>query len=157
MKTGNQFAIDRALVSERSEMAKERDEAAKRIAALEKTNDDLSRQLKVLQDGKLPTNVELSHIDRQTINQVKSDDQQLQTRMGKLEEALETTPEKALSTVMLRQRLDTLQDRTRGDIDNIHGEIGRLYTLTQWFIGLIFTIALGMLTLAIGNLRKPKT
>jgi hypothetical protein len=70
--------------------------------------------------------------------------------------SLETTPEKALSTVVIKQRLDSLQDRTRGDIDSIHGEIGRLFTLTQWFIGLIFTIALGVSGLAIANFRKPK-
>jgi hypothetical protein len=44
---------------------------------------------------------------------------------------------------------------THGDIDAVRGEVGRLFGLTQWFIGLMFTIALGVLGLALNNLRRP--
>jgi hypothetical protein len=54
---------------------------------------------------------------------------------------------------LLKQQVESLQDRTHGDIDGIRSEIGRLFTLTQWFIGLMFTIALGMFSLSL-NLRK---
>lgn len=55
---------------------------------------------------------------------------------------------------MLKQQMDTAQDRFREDIASVRGEIGRLYTLTQWFIGLMFTIALGVFGLALSNLKK---
>ena len=37
---------------------------------------------------------------------------------------------------MLKQRLDDLQDRTRGDIDSIHGEIGTLFPPKRGFMEL---------------------
>jgi type IV secretory pathway TrbL component len=55
---------------------------------------------------------------------------------------------------MLKQQIDTIQDRSHADIDSVRGEIGRLFTLTQWFIGLMFTIALGVFGLALSNLRR---
>jgi hypothetical protein len=150
-------SIERVLESERQKMSQEREGARQRVDELEKKNADLADQLKKLQSGKPVNYLELNPADRDQINHIKSDEEQLQSRLGKLEEALEVTPEKALSTVMVKQRLDTLQDRTRGDIDSIHGEIGRLFTLTQWFIGLIFTISLTVFGLALANLRKPKS
>jgi hypothetical protein len=48
-----------------------------------------------------------------------------------------------------------LQDHTHGDIEAVRGEVSRLFGLTQWFIGLMFTIALGVLGLALNNLRRP--
>lgn len=154
--TERRAALERLLESERQKMSQDREEAQQHIAALEKQNADLSGQLKSLQAGKPLSYAELSPADRQQISHTKNDVEQLQSRLDKLEGALEVTPEKALSTIVMKQRLDTLQDRTRGDIDSIHGEIGRLFTLTQWFIGLIFTISLTVFGLALGNLRKPK-
>jgi Mg2+ and Co2+ transporter CorA len=154
--TEGKAAFERILANERQKMTQERDDARQRLAALERTNADLADQLKTLKAGKPSNYGELSPADKEQINRIRGDEEQLQSRLGKLEEALETSPEKALSTVMIKQRLDALQDRTHGDIDSIHGEIGRLFTLTQWFIGLIFTIALGLLGLALANLRRPK-
>jgi hypothetical protein len=87
-------------------------------------------------------------------NKSKDGQAQLQTRLSGLESALMTTPEKALAVPMLKQQVDTLQDRTHSDLDSVRGEIGRLFTLTQWFIGLMFTIALGVFGLALSSLRR---
>jgi hypothetical protein len=65
-----------------------------------------------------------------------------------------TTPEKAIAVPMLKQQIDTLQDRSHADLDSVRGELARLFTLTQWFIGLMFTIALGVFGLPLSNLRK---
>src|SRR5579863_4228638 len=91
--------------------------------------------------------------DRQSIEEIKSAQARLDARLASLESSIMATPEKAIAVPMLRQQVDALQDRTRGDLDSIRGEIGRLFTLTQWFIGLMFTIALGMFGLSF-NLRK---
>lgn len=59
---------------------------------------------------------------------------------------------------MLKQQVDTIQDRAHADahahIDSVRGEIGRLFTLTQWFIGLMFRIALGVFGLSLSNLKQ---
>jgi len=96
----------------------------------------------------------LSPADRQSLDEVKNDEGRLDARLSALEAALMTTPEKAIAVPMLKEQVDTLQDRTRSDLDNIRGEIARLFTLTQWFIGLMFTIALGVFGIAIGSLRR---
>jgi len=41
-----------------------------------------------------------------------------------LESALVSTPEKALAVPMLRQQIDTTQDRTRAGLDSVRGELG---------------------------------
>lgn len=74
--------------------------------------------------------------------------------MGTLENALANTPEKALALPMLKQEVDNLQDRTHSDFEGVRGEIGRLFTLTQWFIGLMFTTALGVFGLALSNIQR---
>lgn len=83
----------------------------------------------------------------------------LDTRLAALEEAIMTNPSKALALPLLRKDVDTMAERYRTDISVVRDEVGRVYTLTQWFIGLMFTIAIGVFTLAIGNLRRaePKT
>lgn len=106
--------------------------------------------------GKTPQYAQLSPTDRQSLDQIKNDQAQLQTRLSGLETALMTTPEKALAVPMLKQQIDILQDRTHSDLDSIRGEIGRLFALTQWFIGLMFTIALGVFGLAISSLKRSK-
>jgi hypothetical protein len=95
----------------------------------------------------------LDPADRQRIDQIGSTQSKLNERLSALESALMTSPEKAVAVPMLKQEVDSLQDRTHSDLDAIRGEIGRLFTLTQWFIGLMFTIALGMFGLSF-NLRK---
>lgn len=97
---------------------------------------------------------ELSPPDRHLLDEVKANQDRLQARLASLENALVATPEKALAVPMLRQQLDTIQERTRADIDSVHSEIGRLFALTQWFIGLMFTIALGVFGLALANLKR---
>lgn len=139
-------------------MERQRDAATERLAQVQNENASLRAELeKVKSNGGRPISyAELNPADRELVQSTKSDEAKLDVRLGKLEDALGNTPEKALSGVMIKQRLDDLQDRTHGDIDSIHGEIGRLFTLTQWFIGLIFTIALGVSGLAFANLKKPK-
>lgn len=136
----------------------QREADQQKIADLQKSNTDLQSQLgKLLARGQAgAASVGLSASDRAMIGNVRRDEDKLQERLDRLETVLENTPEKALSAVMIKQQIDALQDRTRGDMESIHGEIGRLFTLTQWFIGLIFTIALGVFGLALTNLRKMK-
>lgn len=54
----------------------------------------------------------------------------------------------------MRKDLDAVQDKSKSDIEAVRGELARLYSLIQWFIGLMFTIALGVFGLAIGNIVR---
>lgn len=121
---------------------------AEENATLRKTFDAIRR------NGKEPHFAELSPADRQQLQQVTKDEGYLQTRLSALETTLMATPEKAIAVPMLKQQIDTVQDRSHADIEGIRGELARLFTLTQWFIGLMFTIALGVFGLALSNLKK---
>jgi hypothetical protein len=85
--------------------------------------------------------------------QVESLTKQLQL----LNDAIGQSPEKALAVPMLRKDLDNLRDSYHHDLDSIQSEISRVYDQNKWFIGLMLTMALGLLGLAVSNflqLRK---
>ncbi len=125
------------------------------VARLQEENAALRKTLeRGNKSGQQPRYAELSPIDRQTLTQIKADQEQLRSRFSALETTLVSTPEKAIAVPLLKQQIDTLQDRSHADLDSVRGEIGRLFTLTQWFIGLMFTIALGVFGLALSNLRR---
>ena len=129
--------------------------AKEALARLQQENAALRKTLEHgVNGGQEKHYAELNPIDRQTLNQIKADQEQLKSRFAALETTLMTTPEKAVAVPMLKQQIDTLQDRSHADLDSVRGEIGRLFTMTQWFIGLMFTIALGVFGLALSNLKK---
>jgi hypothetical protein len=129
----------------RAEAAQLRD----RMEALAKENTEL------LKKGPLRY-ATLSPTDQQILQEAKANGDQLRTRLGSLEAAILSTPEKAVALPMLKQQMDMLQDRNRTDIDGLRGEMGRLFTLVQWCIGLMFTIGLAVLGISITNMRKEK-
>lgn len=73
-----------------------------------------------------------------------------------LNEAILENPSKALSVPMIRRDLDTLDKNYREGIQRVREEVERMYDLNKWFIGLMFTMALGVLGLAIGNFIQAK-
>jgi hypothetical protein len=128
--------------------------AKAQLQQLEASNQAIQHTLDVLRhSGKVVKFATLDPADRQRIDQIGGAESKLDSRLSALENALMASPEKAVAVPMLKQEIDGLQDRTHSDLDAIRGEIGRLFTLTQWFIGLMFTIALGMFGLSF-NLRK---
>jgi len=145
-----QREIINQILAESKDTRLELTETQARVDAIQHTMDSATKS------GKTPQYGLLSPTDRQSLDQIKADQAQLRTRLSGLETALMTTPDKALAVPMLKQQLDILQDRTHSDLDSIRGEIGRLFTLTQWFIGLMFTIAIGVFGLALSNIRRPK-
>lgn len=101
----------------------------------------------------------LSVADRQTLDSVSAQQKQLSDRLSALETAIMNDPVKALSLPLLRKDFDALQDRTKVDSDALRGELGRLYTFAQWFMGLFVTTALSLLSLIVANFlkgRKPE-
>jgi hypothetical protein len=81
---------------------------------------------------------------------VETDISALQSHVARLEDAIGQSPEKALSVPLLRKDIDNLKETTQA-------EVTRVYDQNKWFLGLVGTMALGVLGLAISNflqLRK---
>lgn len=99
--------------------------------------------------------------DKNPLDNLEKSNRELDQRMDALETAILQTPEKAVSLPLLRQQLLDMQDKDKGESDALHGEIGRLYGIMQWFLGLMITIIIGVGSMAINSFRqgadrKPK-
>ena len=75
----------------------------------------------------------------------------LSSRLAALEKSLLDNPEKALSVPLLRQDLENLKLSYRSDGAEYTRQIDRVYDQNKWFIGLMFSMALGLIGLAISN------
>ena len=100
--------------------------------------------------------------DKDLLDNIGKSNRDLDQRMNALETAILQTPEKAVSLPLIRQQLLDMQDKDKGESDALHGEIGRLYGIMQWFLGLMITIIIGVGSMAINSFRsgternKPK-
>jgi hypothetical protein len=101
----------------------------------------------------------LTPADRQSLNEVIVGTKSLDSRLSLLEEALRLDATKALAVPMLRKDMDALQVKTTSDLSIIQSEMGRLFGLAQWLIGLMFTIAFGVFSMTIVHIfrgeKKP--
>lgn len=81
-------------------------------------------------------------------------------RLEILEKGLLDNPEKALSVPLLRNDLQNLEQNYKEDIGTLAKSIDRVYDQNKWFIGLMFTMAVGLIGLAISNFvqlrKKPE-
>jgi hypothetical protein len=73
-----------------------------------------------------------------------------------IELAITENPERAMSIPILRKDIDLLRKNVVDDIGATRKEIDRIYDLGKWFIGLMATMAIGVMGLAVGNLLKGK-
>ena len=80
----------------------------------------------------------------------------LEKKMSTIETAIVDSPERAMSIPILRRDLDSLRTDVRSDLAGTKQEIDRVYDMSKWFIGLMATMAVGILGLAFGNLFKAK-
>lgn len=78
------------------------------------------------------------------------------SRMETLERGLLASPEKALSVPLLRNELENLTRTYRQDLDTTVKSIDRVYDQNKWFIGLMFTMAIGLIGLAISNFVQAR-
>lgn len=78
----------------------------------------------------------------------------IESRLKTLEEGLGNNPEKSLSTPLLKKDVEALQKYSVESVVAMQKEIERIYDQNKWFIGLIATMAVGMIGLALGNLVK---
>jgi len=98
----------------------------------------------------------LSHIPpaaalNSELQQIRGDLDSLDGKVGRIEEVILDDPVKALSLLLLENEVESLRQKYEADLQVVRDEIGRVYSQSNWFIGLMFTMAIGLLTLAISN------
>lgn len=96
----------------------------------------------------------LTVADRQSLDRAEKADADLDKRLSALEGALLQSPEKAIAVPLLHQQLTDIEDKNKGDAENIHGEINRLYGMMQWFLGLMITLIIGVGGLVANSFRQ---
>jgi len=78
----------------------------------------------------------------------------LDKRLSGIEQAVLNNPAKALELTLLTRDMDNLKSTYQSDSERTRQEIERVYNQNNWFIGLMFTMALGLLSLAVSNFIK---
>jgi hypothetical protein len=78
-------------------------------------------------------------------------------RLELLEEGLLNSPEKALSVPLLRKDLESLKERFVAESLETTRSVDRMYDQNKWFIGLMFTMAIGLMGLAISNFIQARS
>jgi len=87
-------------------------------------------------------------------NELRTDLQSVDKRLSVIEQAVLDNPARALQLTLLSQEMDNLKARYQSDLESTRQEIARVYDLNKWFIGLMFTMAIGLLSLAVSNFVK---
>lgn len=77
-------------------------------------------------------------------------------KLSSLEDALTVNPVKALAVPILRKDLDNTEKSLNKQLDQTRHEIDRMYVQNRWFIGLMFTIALSVLSMATSSFFNKK-
>jgi hypothetical protein len=80
----------------------------------------------------------------------------LSKRLKTLEDAMIDTPSKVLSVPLLRQEVDNIKVNSQKDSEVQAKQIDRVYEQNKWFIGLMFTMAIGLIGLAVSNFITPR-
>lgn len=129
------------------------DEAARLTKLNEEQNAQLRLTIERMQEMQESVD-KLSHAQPPTLQVAKltAEVNTLQSQMKELDDAIGLYPAKALAVPLLQKDVDDFKDTYRRDIETTQGEINRVYDQNKWFIGLMFTLALGVVSLAVTNL-----
>jgi len=88
---------------------------------------------------------------------LRTDLDSLDERLSLIEEAILDNPARALQFTLLSREMEDLQETYESDLESTRQEIERIYDFNKWFIGLMFTMAIGLLGLAVSNfIKKPE-
>jgi len=120
---------------------------------LQSVNQKLERiELSITSLSKIPDESKLAI----ELNRVSGSVTEMQNKVANIEQVVIDNPSKALGIPLLRKDLDNLKESYKSDVLSVRQEIERVYDLNKWFVGLMFTMALSVLGLAISNLYKGK-
>ncbi len=114
---------------------------------------DIKEIEKILTANHLPENTDIALRFQQVGRRL--DELSSQKRIIEvIETAVTDNPERAMSIPMLRKDVDRIRTDVVEGMGSVRAEIDRIYDLGKWFLGLIATMAIGVMGLAIGNLLK---
>ncbi|TMN94311.1 hypothetical protein [Pseudoalteromonas sp. S558] len=85
------------------------------------------------------------------VSKVSESVSKIDVKLAALESALTLNPEKALAIPILRKDLDNAKESLRTELLQTKSEIDRIYDQNKWFLGLMFTMALSVLGMAISS------
>nr|WP_289622793.1 type I restriction enzyme HsdR N-terminal domain-containing protein [Alcanivorax sp.] len=80
----------------------------------------------------------------------------ISARLDALEGALTVNPAKALAVPILRKDLDNTEKNLKAELSQTRAEIDRMYDQNKWFIGIMFTIALSVLSMVASSFFNRK-
>lgn len=120
----------------------------------------LDKQKKIIEDLTLkiavqPTPTNETQIAQQ-INQLDTSVTKIKESTANLEKVILDDPAKAVSLPLIRKDLDNLKVSHQTELAAMQRDIERVYDLTKWLFGIMFTMALGVLSLAISNFWKTR-
>jgi hypothetical protein len=90
------------------------------------------------------------------VSGMRTDLNGLSKRLKTLEDAMIDTPSKVLSVPLLRQEVDNIKVNSQKDSEVQAKQIDRVYEQNKWFIGLMVTMAIGLIGLAVSNFITPR-
>ena len=124
------------------------------LAKQERSISDIVNRLQTLSNADPRTDAGIQ------IAALRSDVEAFAARIQTLENGLFANPEKALSVPLLRNDLENLKQAYKNDIETMVRNTDRVYDQNKWFIGLMFTMAIGLIGLAVSNFfqirKKPE-
>jgi hypothetical protein len=111
---------------------------------------NINNKLRSLNTSSGPT------ISSQQIALLRTDLGEIQKRMDRLESSLLDNPEKALSIPLLRKEIENLKSTNLKEAELSSKQMDRIYDQNKWFIGLMFPMAIGLISLAISNIIQAR-
>jgi FtsZ-binding cell division protein ZapB len=130
------------------------------VAVLENLGTHLEQDRKTIEYIQMRINA-LINTDQKTssgqqLAAVRAEIKATNSRLDVLEKGLLDSPEKALSVPLLRNDLENLKLGYKQDMDNMAKGIDRVYDQNKWFLGLMFTMAVGLIAIAISNFVQSR-
>jgi septal ring factor EnvC (AmiA/AmiB activator) len=146
------FAPEPAITSQNT-FDKEIQELQHSVSVLKERQQTLDKTLAGLKSN-TSQYANLSPLDRQALTQLAADKNAIDLRLRALEDALRLDASKALTVPILRKDMEALQEKSKSDLTLVQNELGRLFSLAQWFMGAIVTIALAVASLVFSGRKK---
>ena len=127
------------------------------VKRLQANQQDLRRQIE--QVGKqLDTVAQLPPAEKLVVQvgQLRADLDSVKKSVESVNSAIIESPEKALALPLLRRDVEALRNSQASEILSLRGELGRLYDLDKWLIGLMGGVSMGLLGLGAANLLQVR-
>ena len=142
-KSGRQTSTDAQFIGRIETIRQELSAQAMSIKAI-------SARLEAL--GNLPSGSEAAV----QLTALRTDFAGLDKRVQEIETAIVANPTKALAVPLLRQDLETVKLNAQKESESQAKQIDRIYDQNKWFIGLMFTMAIGIIGLAVSNFLQAR-